>query len=356
MSWRAVCVAIGTGVACTLPKPEEDPPIVTRVPAAPSCAEGGLECGAVDRIAPSLRDDAKAMPSSCCETIGVPGGSFPMGMWQTSGLPEELGAERAEHDVQVSDFFLDRFEVTRGRFRAFADAYDTSGPPAAGSGVHPAIPASGWQDAWNGFLPTDPAQLLARRDCGSAVGALGVAGAAGGDRETARIGDDEPMECLSWFVAFAFCIWDGGRLPTEAEWEYAAAGGSENRTYPWGETSTLVPVLQAARDPVGAHPDASGAFGHQDLAGGVREWVLDYANERYFLNDGRNCRDCANLSAANGRELRGGRDPSCCPGQDTLFWAAARDDAPPGAMQPGTSDSITAPFGARCARDFEGSP
>ena len=60
-------------------------------------------------------------------------------------------------------------------------------------------------------------------------------------------GDNEqlPMNCVGFYEAFAFCLWDGGRLPTEAEWESVAAGGEENRLYPWGSTAPGADAMHA---------------------------------------------------------------------------------------------------------------
>src|SRR6185503_5212427 len=101
------------------------------------------------------------------------------------------------------------------------------------------------------------------------------------------------MNCVSWFEAFAFCAWDGGRLPTETEWNYAAAGGNEQRVYPWGANIDLTKAsYDCAGDgsgtgtpncmfsdmlPVGSRsPQGDGKWGQADLAGNVWEWTLDW--------------------------------------------------------------------------------
>jgi len=164
--------------------------------------------------------------------------------------PEEL----PEHPVTVPGFSLDRYEVTVGRFRKFVDAW-TGAPIPAGSGAHPDVLGSGWKTEWDRQLPGD-------RD--AFIGALHCDGGHETWRDVAGPGEDRPIGCLNWYEAFAFCIWDGGRLPVEAEWEYAAAGGIENRLYPWGSHEP---------DCTRVRPFASLPGGHVDSGSPFRWWT-----------------------------------------------------------------------------------
>ncbi|WP_437917003.1 SUMF1/EgtB/PvdO family nonheme iron enzyme [Sorangium sp. So ce302] len=138
---------------------------------------------------------------------------------------------------------------------------------------------------------------------------------------TANAGDNEmlPLTFMNWYEAHAFCIWDGGFLPTEAEWKYATAGGDEQRMYPWGSMDPGSGNQYAIYDcyypsgrrgtctgvvnvpDVGSTPLGVGRFGQWDLSGSVWEWNLDvYAN---YVSPSE---DCANLTGATNRVLPGG--------------------------------------------------
>jgi formylglycine-generating enzyme required for sulfatase activity len=123
---------------------------------------------------------------------------------------------------------------------------------------------------------------------------------------------------VNWWEAYAFCIWDGGFLPSEAEWEYAAAGGSQQREYPWGSTDPGAGYQYAIYDsyyptgmsdavglanvaPVGTATLGAGLWGQLDLAGDVVEWTLDG-----FANYVAPCVDCTYAAAGAGRVDRGG--------------------------------------------------
>jgi formylglycine-generating enzyme required for sulfatase activity len=283
----------------------------------PSCAAGapgaGMDCAAVD---------GGAGTSDCCGSFDVKGGSFDRSY---DGVSVGIGTNPS-YSATVSDFRLDAYEVTVGRFRAFVDAVVGGYTPPAGSGKHAYLNGGsgltnvgggdagasepGWSMTWNANLSTTGAAWN---------GALGCPN--GTWTSAAGSSEHRPINCVTWYEAYAFCIWDGGFLPSEAEWNYAAAGGSQQRAYPWstltdaGTTSTAIDCSHANYSPMPSQPCSptgpndvgsqsplgDGRFGQSDLAGNVSEWTLD--SFATYVNP---CVDCSNVAPVGSPVQRGG--------------------------------------------------
>jgi len=252
-----------------------------------SCANLAATCG-------------PSQSSSCCATVVIPGGSYFRGYdVATDGLHSTT-----MFPATVSAFRLDTYEVTLGRFRAFVEAGrgTQAAPPSAGEGAHPNIASSGWSPTWNALLPTDTAALIASLSCSTYPSWTPAP-----DGKEAL-----PMNCISWAVAAAFCVWDGGYLPTEAEWHFAASGGDEQRAYPWSVPAGATTIGCELADYQGCapggpsnagsrSPTGDGRWGNADLAGNVWEWMLDYDSAMPMP-----CTDCLNQVPSEGHVLRGG--------------------------------------------------
>jgi formylglycine-generating enzyme required for sulfatase activity len=259
---------------------------------APSCASGATgqaDCG------PNNNE-------SCCTSLPVPGGTVKLD---------------DTHSATVNAFKLDKYEVTVGRFRKFVDAWVGGWRPAAGAGKHVHLNGGnglsdgsggyepGWDTAWSAELGANKSVWDTNLLC-DASNTTWTSEADGNERR--------PINCTTWFEQAAFCIWDGGFLPSEAEWQYAAAGGDEGRQYPWSNppSSTVIDCTYAnywgcgsGTNNVGSEsPRGDGRWGHSGLAGNVSERVLDWYESPYAFLSSINYADTTPASA---RVVRGGQ-------------------------------------------------
>ncbi len=256
----------------------------------------------------------------------IPGGTFRMGT--DAGMTYEAPA----HEVTIKPFYIDEAEVTVREFARFVEAtdYKTEAERFGWSGVFD-MKTGEWGRA-------DGANWRQPEGAGS------------------QAAPDEPVTQVSWNDAVAYARWAGKRLPTEAEWEYAARGGLKGKEYAWGDE------LRPGGRPVanwwqGTFPErntgedahlmrapvksfAPNGYGVYDVAGNVWEWCADwYADDYYATSPRDNPR-----GAARGAErvLRGGSF-LCAENFCTNYRVAGRSHATP--------DSGLNNMGFRCARD-----
>jgi formylglycine-generating enzyme required for sulfatase activity len=294
---------------------------------------------------------------SCCTSLEVQGGTY-----YRTYTNDGCGPTGEADPATVSNYRLDKYLVTVGRFRQFVSAWNNGSGwlPSQGSGKHAYLPGGGLSmGAEPGWEASDDGQIaLTSTNLGSCPPTTKVL-----STWTASVGSQEslPINCVNWWEADAFCIWDGGFLPSEAEWECAAAGGSQQREYPWGSadpgTANQYAIYNcnypnSANSPigctgvsniasVGTASMGAGAWGQLDLAGELMEWNLDWSSYSSYVNP---CTNCADLGSTGYRAIRGGAYSD--PLKSAMFGFPLRPPTRFG-TPPGSRQGF---IGFRCAR------
>ena len=259
-------------------------PVVVPIAASPASASASA-------VAPLIA--ARECPPGM---LPVPGGSFFMGT--EDGLPNEKPA----HKVTLQPYCIDRLEVSTEQYKTCTDR----------GGCLRASRVNEWQKITARDRDTyDP--LCNIRDL------------------TGR--GNHPINCVDWSMAQTFCREEGARLPTEAEWEFAALG-PDGRKFPWGDEVptgghlnacgiecvawgkahkvTELTAMYAADDgypntaPVGTFPAGKSRYGVEDVVGNVWEWVADYFGPYAATDAGKSVANPTGPEVGDARVIRGG--------------------------------------------------
>jgi formylglycine-generating enzyme required for sulfatase activity len=199
------------------------------------------------RIDTPVPTKAGSLPNSIIDSNGVSMAFIPAGPFQM-GSNNGKNDEAPVHTVTLDAFYIDIYLVTNSRYKECVDA-KVCKPPSR-------------PDSYTRYPYYGDFEYL-----------------------------DFPVLDVSWNDALAYCQWRGARLPTEAEWEKAARGKLEGRTYPWGDVDPIcmLGVQYGAQfvnctpnDTVAVGSYAPNGYGLYDMAGNVWEWVADWYDENYY--------------------------------------------------------------------------
>ncbi len=166
------------------------------------------------------------------------------------------GREEPKHTVTLSEYKIQKYEVTNAQYKACVDAGTCTAPSSSSSYSHSSYYGNATYDNY-------------------------------------------PVIYVDWNKASTYCGWIGGRLPTEAEWEKAARGPSPSENiYPWGDTSATCSMANfydyygygigsyGDTTQVGSYPTGASYYGAMDMAGNVWEWVNDWYDVSYYASSG----------------------------------------------------------------------
>jgi len=248
-----------------------------------------------DRAA-AVRIDTTPAPEPAPEgMVWIPGGTFWMGC-ENCGMPDALPA----HLVSVDGFFMDRTPVTNREFARFATAtkYVTVAERQLNPQDYPGVPLDKLKPGSAVFSPTaQPVPLDNPLQWWRYVPGASWKHPAG-PGSSLRDRDDHPVVHVAFEDVSAYAAWAGKRLPTEAEFEFAARGGLDRNLYPWGNELTpggkavantwqgRFPTRDAGEDGfLGTSPVTafqSNAFGLYDMGGNVWQWCADWYRPDYY--------------------------------------------------------------------------
>jgi formylglycine-generating enzyme required for sulfatase activity len=248
--------------------------------------------------------------------VWIPGGEFWMGgPKDVLECDDPVCCERFNfgiecypiHKVTVSGFWMDRTEVTNEQFAEFVAAtkYVTVAEQQPSAREFPGVPAAELKPLSLVFSPPAPNEEIDlrqhRRWWSVCYGACWKHPEGPGSTIKGR--ENHPVVHVCWYDAVAYCHWAGKRLPTEAEWEFAARGGLDRKKYSWGDElrpgskcmaniwQGNFPVQNSREDgyegtaPVGSYEP--NGYGLVDMAGNVWEWCADYYDAHYYSRSPR---------------------------------------------------------------------
>lgn len=277
--------------------------------------------------------------------ISLAGGAFLMGTEDEQANPQD--GEGPVREITLSPFLIDPYPVTNRDFARFVEA----------TGYQTEAEQFGWSFVFWSHLPKKRFKELVEDTVQAAPWWCKVRGARWSEPRgpgSSLVGlDDHPVVHVTWNDAQAFCAWSGLRLPTEAEWEYAARGGLTQKLYPWGDKlrpngeyrcniwQGEFPEHDNAEDgyagtcPVDAFP--ANGYGLFSMTGNTWEWCEDWFSPTFHQTDTR--QNPCGPPAGSARVMRGGSF-LCHRSYCNRYRVAARSSNSP--------DSSTSNLGFRC--------